>query len=35
MIFGMKLASCGKHEQNQAKRQNQHHFITGLELAED
>jgi len=35
MIFGMKLASTRKHKRDEAKRQNQHHLATGLELAED
>jgi hypothetical protein len=35
MFVGMKLASASKHKQDEAKRQNQHHLVTGLELAED
>jgi hypothetical protein len=34
-IVGLKLASARMHKQEQTNRQNQHHFATGLELAED
>jgi hypothetical protein len=33
MFVGMKLTRTSKHKQDEAKRQNQHHFVTGLELA--
>ena len=35
MIVGMKPASASKYKEEEAKRQNQHHFIVVLELAED
>ena len=35
MLVSMKFASTFKQKQDEAKRQNQHHFVTGLELAKD
>jgi hypothetical protein len=35
MFVGLNLTSTSKHKQDEAKRQNQHHFVTGLELVED
>jgi hypothetical protein len=35
IIVGMKPASASKHTQDEAKRQDQQHFIVVLELAED
>jgi hypothetical protein len=35
MIVGMRLASARKQKQDQTKRENQHHFVMGFELAED
>ncbi|MDA9882664.1 hypothetical protein N8Z70_00860 [Candidatus Puniceispirillum sp.] len=35
VVVGMKPASASKHKQDEVKRQNQHHFMVVLELAED